>query len=155
MAPADRPPPPDVPGSPPDRSGFFRSRAFRASLLLAGGLVFIAWVYFRDPAEPGNMPSCPFNLVTGLYCPGCGSARALHQLLHGRLLEGFALNPLMVLSIPFVAYGLASYFLKSFTGRGLPVIPSPWWTGWAVLGIVVAYWILRNVPFFPFTLLAP
>ena len=72
-------------------------------------VVFCALVYYytHNPAV-SPYPPCPFYYITGLYCPGCGSSRALHQLLHGNLLMALDLNPLMVLSIPFVLYLLIS-----------------------------------------------
>ncbi|MGA8200207.1 MAG: DUF2752 domain-containing protein, partial [Candidatus Sulfotelmatobacter sp.] len=61
---------------------------------------------FFDPATSGLFPPCPLHYLTGWYCPGCGSLRALHQLLHGNLSAAWALNPLTVLLLPFLVYGL-------------------------------------------------
>src|SRR5690606_29528852 len=33
-----------------------------------------------SPEEPGHYPTCPFLALTGAWCPGCGSLRALHAL---------------------------------------------------------------------------
>lgn len=46
------------------------------------------------------MPQCVFLHVTGLQCPGCGSQRALHALLHGHLAEAFSQNALLVVLGP-------------------------------------------------------
>ena len=55
--------------------------AWLAPAVLAGcGLVL---VYAVDPRTPGNYPPCLFLFVTGCYCPGCGTLRTLHSLLHG------------------------------------------------------------------------
>ncbi|MGA9994581.1 MAG: DUF2752 domain-containing protein, partial [Pyrinomonadaceae bacterium] len=91
----------------------------------------------------------------GLHCPGCGTLRGLHQLLHGNLAAAFAFNPLMVLSLPFIGYGLTSRALFGFTGRALPkfFIPPIWIK--LLFFVVMAFWILRNIPSYPFTLLAP
>lgn len=43
---------------------------------------------------------CPFHAITGLRCPGCGSQRALHALLHGDLSTTFKMNALWILAIP-------------------------------------------------------
>src|SRR5690554_8210264 len=43
---------------------------------------------------------------TGFYCPGCGSQRAIHLLLHGDIIGAFRFNPLMVLTIPIMVYGV-------------------------------------------------
>ena len=56
------------------------------ALASAGGLTV---VYFFDPRNPGPYPICPFFGLTGCYCPGCGTLRALHQLLHGNPVAAF------------------------------------------------------------------
>src|ERR1051325_4831726 len=79
-----------------------------------------------DPASSGLFPPCPVYYFTGLYCPGCGSLRAVHQLLHGHLQAAWAMNPLSVTLFPFLAYGLifeAVFYLRQqplphFTLRG-------------------------------------
>ena len=43
---------------------------------------------------------------TGLYCPGCGSTRALYALLHGRPGEALAMNPLLLVVLAWFAQGL-------------------------------------------------
>ncbi len=122
------------------------------SLVLAAGS---AVLFFFDPLSSDLYPPCPFYALTGLYCPGCGTTRALHQLLHGHLGEAFGLNPLMVLILPFLGYSLLSYAAFGVRGRALPdIFALPFW-GWLVLGTVLAYWVLRNIPLYPFSLLAP
>jgi hypothetical protein len=90
-----------------------------------------------------------------LYCPGCGTLRALHQLLHGHLLEAFGLNPLMMLSLPFLTYSYISYGVEAIKGKPLfrIFIPAKWI--WFLLEMIVAYWIVRNIPIAPFSWLAP
>jgi hypothetical protein len=120
--------------------------------LLASGAAFF---YFFDPATSPIFPPCPFHFLTGLWCPGCGSARALHALIHGRLLAALDLNPLMVVSLPFLGYAAVSWGLRYLTGSGLPrIFTAPFW-GWFVVVVVILFWVLRNIPVFPFSVLAP
>jgi len=108
-----------------------------------------------DPATSGVFPPCPLLALTGWYCPGCGSLRAFHQLLHGNLRNALAMNPLAVLTLPFLAYGMASYAAFVVRGRYLARIflPAPWIRA---LGMaVVAFGVARNLPMHPFPLLAP
>lgn len=118
----------------------------------AGGLSF---VYLLNPETSDLYPPCPFLAITGFYCPGCGTLRALHQLTRGHPLAALDLNPLTMLLLPFVAYFLASQAMFAVTGRPL----RKFFVGpaliWALLGIVLVYWLLRNVPVYPFVLLAP
>ena len=72
--------------------------------LLIGFLLLSLVFYFYSPAENGLYPSCVFKNMTGLSCPGCGSQRAFHELLHFNFKEAFAYNALFILALP---YGLA------------------------------------------------
>jgi len=65
------------------------------------------------------------------------------------------MNPLMILCLPFVAYGLASHALLALRGRGLPqfFLPAKWIHALGVL--IVVYGIMRNLPVYPLNLLAP
>jgi hypothetical protein len=120
--------------------------------MAAGGLSFI---YLLDPETSDLYPTCPFLALTGFYCPGCGTLRALHQLTRGHPVAALDLNPLMMLLLPFVAYFLASHAMLAVTGRPLRTYFVRPALIWALLGIVLLYWLLRNIPAYPFTLLAP
>jgi hypothetical protein len=79
-----------------------------------------------------------------MHCPGCGSLRAVHHLLHGDVVAAFKLNPLMVASLP-VLLALAVF----------PRIAFHPWTSKSALVMLVAYAILRNIPHWPWSCLAP
>jgi len=129
-----------------------RQRAAAVLLPLSAALLALR---FFDPATSGVFPPCPLRALTGWYCPGCGSLRAIHQLLLGHFAAAFALNPFAVVALPFLAYGLASYLYFQFRGRHLPrvFIPTLWIHGLAVS--VILFGIARNLPLYPLTLLAP
>ncbi len=136
-----------------------KSSALSKPILVAGSLGTIAAgcavLFLVDPSTSAFYPPCPFCALTGLYCPGCGTARALHALLHGHIGEALGLNPLMVVMLPFLGYSLLSYAILRARGWSLPGIPaSPFW-GWLALWAILAYWVLRNVPLYPLSLLAP
>ncbi len=46
--------------------------------------------------------SCPFKMITGLPCPGCGGMRAAWALLHGDVSDALWMNPLSCLVIAFL-----------------------------------------------------
>lgn len=127
---------------------------WRVPALLAGTTALALLVWLADPSTPGGLlPPCPFNLLSDLYCPGCGAARALHALLQLDLPRALAMNPLLVLAAPVLA-------LLALDWAGWrPVRLAPWTRRlgdarpWAVL--IVAYAIARNLPWAPFTWLAP
>ena len=116
------------------------------SLLLAGA----AYLFLFEPGKTGFFPVCLFRLCTGLTCPGCGSTRAMHQLLHGHVLAAFMLNPLFLLAIPFLLYALVRYSVVVMRG-GVPrqnMLPASFI--YALFFVVLSFWIFRNTPFYPF-----
>ena len=112
-------------------------------------------LYAFDPREAGNYPVCPFLGLTGCYCPGCGTLRALHGLLRGDFVTALGYNSLVVLSLPVIAYSYAVGAMRAFRVRApRPVFAHPRWT-WALLAGIATFWILRNLPIDPLTALAP
>lgn len=70
--------------------------------LAAAGVLVVAWLY--DPMS-GEFPypRCSFKALTGWDCPGCGSARALHALVHGRPADAWRDNPAVFVAVPLAA----------------------------------------------------
>ena len=132
----------------------FDSR-FRMAAVALAALPCLAILFTLNPADSSLFPSCPFRALTGFHCPGCGTLRGLHQLLHGQLMEAFSFNPLMVLFLPFLGYALLSNAVFSAGGRRLPGFRLPATGIWLLLGAIILFWILRNVPAHPFSMLAP
>lgn len=131
------------------------SKRFR--LFVGIGVPVLGILFLLSVLWIKKTPACIFYTLTGLYCFGCGAGRSLLALLRFDFYAAFRLQPLMVLSLPFFAYYLLSVYLSLTFGRTvlpLPRIKSRAF-GIAVLVVVLAYGILRNIPVFPFTLLAP
>jgi hypothetical protein len=116
--------------------------------IISIGAVFVAVaavVFAVDPQRTSLFPICPLHRMTGLWCPGCGATRAFHQLLHGNVVAALRFNSLAIVMLP-----LAGYLMV----RGDASTMKPAWI-WALLLVVVAFGVLRNIPVYPFTLLAP
>ncbi len=123
--------------------------------LLAAIISAVITLYNFRPAEGGLYPPCVFHLVTGFYCPGCGALRALHSLLHGELIKAAGYNPFAVAALPFIIYSFISYGFLAFGGKRLP---SPFIKPvfiWMLLAAIIIFWVMRNIPAHPFTILAP
>ncbi|MEV0584893.1 DUF2752 domain-containing protein [Nonomuraea sp. NPDC050310] len=116
---------------------------------VAAGMVFVGVV---DPNEPGHYPTCPFLWLTGLYCPGCGTLRALHGLATFDLGAALAMNPLLVAVIPVLVFWWARWLADSWRGRPSRPLPRPA-VIWGFIGVIIVYWVVRNLPFAAF--LAP
>lgn len=116
----------------------------RLWVLVGVGAVAAIAVYFAvDPAGSVWFPKCPLLLATGLECPGCGSQRAVHALLHGDLRGAIESNVLFVVAIPYLLGTL--WRPKSDRGKrvrqffyGAPAL-------WTVLGLVLFFFVVRNV----------
>ena len=142
-------------GTLPLISGLQVSSQTKYLVFAAVGIVGALVLYNVDPRNPSSYPVCPFLGLTGCYCPGCGTLRALHQLLHGNLLTAMGYNPLAVLSLPFIAYSLAASALRAFPLPAPKPVFMPSKLIWGLFAAVIAFWALRNVPYEPFSLLAP
>lgn len=117
------------------------------------GLSAIAiFLFFFNPSSPANQffPKCPFRLITGLQCPGCGSTRAFYQLLHLHPVAAFKLNPLLVLTLPFIVYGFLGFSKSAVTGKPYRRLFIPPIYLWAWLVLLTFFWIFRNTPWYPF-----
>ena len=126
---------------------------YAAIALLA--TVGAAVIYIFDPRVPGIYPVCPFFGLTGYHCAGCGTLRALHSLLHADIAGALGYNAFAVAALPFIAYSYLSEAKRAFMNRPLPEVFIPHRWIWALLAAVIAFWIIRNLPLHPFSVLAP
>lgn len=120
--------------------------------LILGALVVLALV---DPAEVGRRVDCPFHWATGLYCPGCGTLRAVHDALHGRLLAALSRNLLAVVVLPLLLLLAAPVPSRLAARWHLAELARSPALSRAVLIAVLGFWIARNLPLGPFAILAP
>lgn len=118
-------------------------------MLAAGGILAVV-----DPTASAFFPRCWFLELTGWFCPGCGGQRAAHDALNGHVLDAMGHNALAVVAVPAAlawlglrtvapdrAFALAGH-IPPVAYRVIPVA-------------VVLFWVLRNVPVAPFSVLAP
>lgn len=113
------------------------SNAAAFAIAVLGGLCLTAvllLLHLRNPQDVSWFPRCPFFTLTGYKCPGCGTMRAIHALLHLRVFDAVRLNPFMVSSIPIM---LAMVLSRRFRYNVL--------IGKIVLVSTMVWWVLRNV----------
>lgn len=117
----------------------------RRFLLIAAVLVALAAVLFAfDPVNgPLPYPRCWIKLLTGYDCPGCGSARALHALLHGRLSEAWQFNPAIFFILPLIGATLAAEHPRCRRLRRLLLTPA---SAATLIALTLAWTLLRNLP---------
>lgn len=133
-----------------------RIKIFYLFLLLAAAVVIPLLYFFVYPIYQLYFPKCIFYLSTGFYCPGCGSQRAFVALLHGDLLTALHDNLLAIIVLPFLLYALFVFFYNLFSTKKLT--KGIFYSSLAakiVLVLVIVFTVLRNIPVYPFNLLAP
>lgn len=127
------------------------------TLLITTTLLLLMIVYFFVDARNSSIfPRCIFYSITGLYCPGCGSQRAFSSLLHGDLWQAINYNSLFIVCLPLLLYSFIIAVINVF--RKEKLIQKIFYSTFFVkvlLAVVVLFWIVRNLPFYPFNLLAP
>jgi len=124
-------------------------------ILLSAVTVVLVLLWLIDPRQV-DMPLCSFHALTGYHCPGCGGTRAMHDLLNGHFLSALHHHALATLVAPLAIYTFISEIVRLVRGRPLPcdLMRNPW--TYAVLGtLLVCFGVLRNIPVYPLTLLAP
>lgn len=127
-------------------------------VLAAVGVIGIAIgafvVGYFNPATAGFFPQCPFHALTGLNCPGCGMTRGFNALFHGDILSALHFNALLPFFSFFFGYFTVSLFLFAVRGRGLSwKFFTPTFL-YIFLVLTIVFAIVRNLPFYPFNLLA-
>lgn len=124
------------------------------AVLALGGVVYL--LATTPPTPDSFYPKCMMYQTTGLHCPGCGTGRAAHAALNGRLVQALAFNPFAVVLLPLVI-GVVLVRLGRWS-RGRTVGNDLWIDGrwiWLLAVALIVFTVLRNIPAEPFTLLAP
>ena len=111
-------------------------------MILILGLVY----YSYNPENSFLFPKCPLKYFTGLSCPGCGSQRAIHEILHLNFRKAFEYNSLLMVSIPYLLIGVAFNFenikikypkMRTFLFGQKTIL--------FILAIVIGFFIFRNL----------
>jgi hypothetical protein len=122
------------------------------------GLAAVTYLALSDPYRPGRHLVCPLLALTGLLCPACGSQRAVHSLAHGDLVGAWDMNPLLVVLAPVGVVVWGRWLVRRSGGADRPGAAGRSRLGrrarravaavspWALLTVVVAFGVLRNVP---------
>lgn len=121
---------------------------------LVAGLVVLGVL---PPTGNSFYPKCMSYQLAGIHCPGCGMTRAVHAALNGRFVEALSQNVLVVVAVPYLLFtflrGLWHYLWQT------PPRPRrfrwPKWVTVVLIALLVLFTVARNIPTYPFTMLAP
>lgn len=120
------------------------ARIYAAITALSLLVAFAAIYYLFDPANAVWMPKCLWRLATGTDCPGCGSQRMAHALMHGDFAAAWRANAFALCMIPVIVFLI---FLE-FGRRRFPRLYKAAHCPAAIYFIafsILAWWILRNI----------
>ncbi len=116
--------------------------------ILTVGIITTATVYaLFDPERHILFPKCPFKMMTGLDCPGCGSQRALYHMLHFDIATAFHYNPLLVVATPYLLLGAWLTLPRKRTATEEKIRKSLYglYAAYIWIAIIAIYWIGRNL----------
>lgn len=119
----------------------------------AAFLFFIALIYITVHYLTGFSLPCMFHMITGLYCPGCGTGRMFFAILRLDFYAAFRANPYVFILIPIIAIYYIAEIRAYISGRQRKQSrPEKVFFVILLVGLIL-FGILRNIPYFSF--LAP
>lgn len=94
------------------------------------------------------LPPCPLRTLTGVTCPGCGAGRCITALLDGDVGAAFTYNALVPLAVILMLWAAVATVGRR---RGI-ALWDPLQARHAsriVAGVLLAFWVLRLLPWGP------
>lgn len=111
-------------------------------------------IWAGDPTTPnGPLPVCPTKALLGIDCPGCGSLRMLYSLMHGNIMAAARFNALGLAAVVLLVWAYLAWTYGRITGRRIRSWQHGRWTAAVTLGLVTVWFVVRNIPFPPFSAL--
>ena len=88
--------------------------------LLTGGLTagLVLALHVRDPHSSGSWGLCPWFVLTGHYCPGCGTLRAVNDLTNFDIVGAASSNLVFVALVPVLVLGWLSWTRRAWAPSG-------------------------------------
>jgi hypothetical protein len=133
-------------------SRWYELTAFVAVAVL--GIAVLAVLSHGHPSSYSWLPKCPFHLLTGMYCPGCGTTRALFYLVHGDMAAAFRYQPLFLAVLPIIVLLIARRLYELCCNVLMP-LPFELPLYRLIAAAICVYFVLRNVPMDCFDWLRP
>jgi Protein of unknown function (DUF2752) len=126
-----------------------------APLVVAASAACVcAAIWVSDPTTPGGpLPVCPTKVLLGIDCPGCGSLRMLYSLMHGDLVAAARFNALGLAAVVLLVWAYLAWTYGRVAGWRIRSWQHYRWSAAVTLSLVVVWFVVRNVPFPPFSAL--
>ena len=129
-----------------------RSRLGAPVLVAASTTLVCAAIWVGNPTTPhGPLPVCPTKALLGIDCPGCGTLRMLYSLMHGDFFARRRFNALGLVAVVLLIWAYVAGPTATLTGRRIASWQHGRWAAAVTLSLVLAWFVVRNIPFAPFT----
>jgi Protein of unknown function (DUF2752) len=123
-------------------------------VVAASTTLMCAAIWAGDPTTPnGPLPVCPTKALLGIDCPGCGSLRMLYSLMHGNVMAAARYNALGLAAVVLLMWAYLAWAYGRATGRRVRSWQHRRWSAAVTLALVAAWFVVRNIPFAPFSAL--
>ncbi len=157
MGPATPTAPPRTQSGEHEQAQPTRWQRLRPPVVLAGVVLLASLaLHLRDPHQQGSWGFCPWLLLTGTHCPGCGGLRAVNDLTHGEVVSAASSNLLLVGALPVAAGLWVSSVSRRWRGARSQWSPARVNLAWGVAVVaLVVFWVVRNLPVAAVAWLAP
>jgi hypothetical protein len=116
------------------------------ALVAALGLAGAGLLHWHDPHDSGAYGYCPFLLLTGRPCPGCGGMRAVNDLTRMDVGAAVSSNALAVLLVAVLIAAFVLWLPRRWHGRRDRMIVIGPKTGMAILALTLVFGVVRNTP---------
>ena len=152
-APPTRPVPDEGSSAATPLASRIRVRRIKATVMAAAAIGVLGLARYAEPDADGTgthtrlgLAPCGFLLTTGMPCPSCGMTTAYAELMHGRILRGFLVQPAgAVLCLATIFLAMLGTVVV-WTGRGVAI---PWyriqprWILIVGLGLLLGSWAYK------------
>nr|WP_155766724.1 DUF2752 domain-containing protein [Mycobacterium intracellulare] len=123
-------------------------------VVAASATLMCAAIWVGDPTTPnGPLPVCPTKALLGIDCPGCGSLRMLYSLMHGNVLAAARFNALGLAAVVLLVWAYLAWTYGHVVGRRVRSWQHRRFAAAVTLSLVLAWFVVRNIPVAPFTAL--
>lgn len=112
----------------------------------AAGLGAAALLRLHDPHGTGSYGFCPFLVLTGVPCPGCGGLRAVNDLTHGDVAAAASSNVVAVVLVGVLGIAWVAWVVRRWRGQDGPMVTVNERSAVLVLVALLVFGIVRNTP---------
>lgn len=114
-------------------------------IIMYGAFLLILWQV---------SPPCIIAETTGFLCPGCGGTRAVKSVLQGDFIRALQCNLLLPFFLLIILIQIVLCALKRYN-KSIELLENHALNCRVILGITIAFTVLRNFPFSIFDFLRP